>query len=211
MTTGRYMVRCDIEGVSGVVSYAQAEPGQAEYEVGLRLFRADLVACVEGLLEVLNKSMPNSDPVVVDKEKEVDVLPDQKMAVRDLSDENKKMIRDILSEISDLRKDIWEQMERQREEIKKHVEEQRARDKEMVQQQKDQDKQNVEDQKARDRAMIGEIKGETDAKRSEAISAAKDKMDAAKNVDLGGAKPAIEKQKIDKSGFKPDMNVKPQQ
>lgn len=50
MATGRYMVRCDIEGVSGVVSYAQAEPGQAEYEVGLRLFRADLVACVEGLL-----------------------------------------------------------------------------------------------------------------------------------------------------------------
>jgi len=51
MTAGRkYMVRCDIEGVSGVVSYAQAEPGQAEYEVGLRQFRADLCACVEGLL-----------------------------------------------------------------------------------------------------------------------------------------------------------------
>ena len=27
------MVRCDIEGVSGVVSYTQAEPGSVEYEL----------------------------------------------------------------------------------------------------------------------------------------------------------------------------------
>jgi len=26
----KYMVRCDIEGVSGVVSFAQAEPGKPE-------------------------------------------------------------------------------------------------------------------------------------------------------------------------------------
>ena len=46
----RWMVRCDIEGVSGVVGYDQAEPGKAEYEFGLRMLRADLLACVEGLL-----------------------------------------------------------------------------------------------------------------------------------------------------------------
>jgi D-amino peptidase len=44
------MIRCDIEGVSGVVSYDQAEPGKPEYEFGLRMFRSDLLACVEGLL-----------------------------------------------------------------------------------------------------------------------------------------------------------------
>jgi len=43
------MVRCDIEGVSGVVSYEQAEPGRPEYEFGHRMFMADLIALVEGL------------------------------------------------------------------------------------------------------------------------------------------------------------------
>jgi D-amino peptidase len=46
----KFMIRCDIEGVSGVVSYVQAEPGEAEYEFGLRMFKADLMACIEGLL-----------------------------------------------------------------------------------------------------------------------------------------------------------------
>jgi len=43
------MIRCDIEGVSGVVSYEQAEPGKAEYELGRQLLKADLLACVDGL------------------------------------------------------------------------------------------------------------------------------------------------------------------
>ena len=46
----RYMIRCDMEGVSGIVSYAQAEPGQSEYGFGLRQFRADLRACLDGLI-----------------------------------------------------------------------------------------------------------------------------------------------------------------
>lgn len=46
----KYMIRSDIEGVSGVVSYEQAEPGKAEYDLGLRMFQSDLVACAEGLL-----------------------------------------------------------------------------------------------------------------------------------------------------------------
>ncbi len=49
MSKLKYMIRCDIEGVSGVVSYDQAEPGKSEYEFGLRMFRSDLCACVEGL------------------------------------------------------------------------------------------------------------------------------------------------------------------
>ena len=51
MSARKVMIRCDIEGVSGVVSYAQAEPGKPEFEFGLRMFRSDLMACVEGLLE----------------------------------------------------------------------------------------------------------------------------------------------------------------
>ena len=47
----KFMIRCDIEGVSGVVSYDQAEPGKSEYAFGLRMFRSDLCACVDGLLD----------------------------------------------------------------------------------------------------------------------------------------------------------------
>lgn len=43
------MIRCDIEGVSGVVSYDQAEPGKSEYPFGLRMFQSDLCACIDGL------------------------------------------------------------------------------------------------------------------------------------------------------------------
>ena len=45
-----FMIRCDIEGVSGVVSFAQAEPGKSEFDFGLRMFKADLCACIDGLL-----------------------------------------------------------------------------------------------------------------------------------------------------------------
>lgn len=50
MNRKKYMIRCDIEGVSGVVSYEQAEPGNLEYEFGRRMFQADLVALMDGLM-----------------------------------------------------------------------------------------------------------------------------------------------------------------
>jgi len=45
----KFMIRCDIEGVSGVVSYDQAEPGKPEYNFGKKMFMADLMAAVNGL------------------------------------------------------------------------------------------------------------------------------------------------------------------
>jgi len=45
----KYMIRCDIEGVSGVVSYEQAEPGNPEFEFGKRMFMSDLLALIDGL------------------------------------------------------------------------------------------------------------------------------------------------------------------
>jgi len=47
----RFMIRCDIEGVSGVVSYEQADPSKSEFEFGRRMFMADLLALIEGLNE----------------------------------------------------------------------------------------------------------------------------------------------------------------
>lgn len=46
----KYMIRCDMEGASGIVSYEQAEPGKSEYDEGRKLFLSDLDALVSGLL-----------------------------------------------------------------------------------------------------------------------------------------------------------------
>jgi|GEM_PF-445609 len=45
------MVRCDLEGASGIVSYQQAEPGKPEYAVGREMFMHDLMALLKGLRE----------------------------------------------------------------------------------------------------------------------------------------------------------------
>lgn len=45
----KYMIRCDMEGVSGIVSYEQAEPGRSEYKIGQRFFMRDLNALLSGL------------------------------------------------------------------------------------------------------------------------------------------------------------------
>ena len=44
-----YMIRCDMEGVGGVVSYEQTRPGAPEYRKAQEWFMAELVALVEGL------------------------------------------------------------------------------------------------------------------------------------------------------------------
>lgn len=47
----RFMIRCDIEGVTGVTSYEEAEPGKPDYAYGRAMFLADLHACLRGLRE----------------------------------------------------------------------------------------------------------------------------------------------------------------
>jgi len=47
----KYMVRCDMEGASGVVSPEQVIPGRREYEFGCRMLMADLMAVLQGLGE----------------------------------------------------------------------------------------------------------------------------------------------------------------
>ena len=45
----KYMIRCDIEGVTGVISYEQSNPGRSEHEFGKKMFMADLLILIEGL------------------------------------------------------------------------------------------------------------------------------------------------------------------
>ncbi|MFT5130721.1 MAG: D-amino peptidase [Rhodothermales bacterium] len=48
-TRPKYMIRSDMEGASGVVSYDQVLPERPDYPIGQRLFRADLGSCIAGL------------------------------------------------------------------------------------------------------------------------------------------------------------------
>ena len=45
------MIRCDMEGISGVVSYEQAETGKPEYAFGQKMLMSDLTALIDGLNE----------------------------------------------------------------------------------------------------------------------------------------------------------------
>lgn len=45
----KFVIRCDMEGATGIVSYEQAEPGKSEYAEGRRLFMGDLTALITGL------------------------------------------------------------------------------------------------------------------------------------------------------------------
>jgi len=77
----KYMIRCDMEGVSGIVSYNQAEPGNEEYGYGRKMFMSDLLALVEGL------NQGGADEIVIYDEHyygrniEVEKLPANTMAI----------------------------------------------------------------------------------------------------------------------------------
>jgi D-amino peptidase len=49
MSAPKYAIRCDLEGVGGVVSYDQAEPGRPEYGAARAWFNAELGALLAGL------------------------------------------------------------------------------------------------------------------------------------------------------------------
>lgn len=49
MSKPKYMIRCDLEGVSGVVSYDQVVPGKPDYPESRANFNVELLALIEGL------------------------------------------------------------------------------------------------------------------------------------------------------------------
>jgi len=72
----KYMIRCDIEGVSGVVSYEQAEPGKPEFEFGKAMFMTDLLALLEGLNDGGAETITIYDEHFYGRNIEIDQLPD---------------------------------------------------------------------------------------------------------------------------------------
>lgn len=77
----KYMIRCDIEGVSGVVSYEQVDPERPEFAFGQRMFMSDLSALVDGL------NQGGADEIVIYDEHyygrniDIDMLPENVTAI----------------------------------------------------------------------------------------------------------------------------------
>jgi len=174
------------------------------------------VACLDGLLEVLNQSLATGQPIALEEKQEVDIVPGQDMVKKQISEDKLRMLN-ILLEIQAMREDIRKKYEQQKEEILKYVEEQKEANKTMLEEQREKDKALVEEQKARDKAMIegikGEIKDESGKAAQQSLDAAKSQMQDAKAVDkdqasseakdqMSAMKPKIEKQKIDLNQFK---------
>lgn len=144
------------------------------------------VACLKGLVEVLNNSLKDGEPVMLKSKEETDVIPGEDMVKKQISSDKLRRLR-ILSEIKALRKEIRQKFEKQREEIRQYVKDQRAKNKEILEEQREKDKALVEDQKKRDRENIESIKGETDSAAKDASGKAKEQMDTVK-VDKDSAK-----------------------
>ncbi len=47
----KYIIHCDLEGISGIVNYDQVDPGNSLYSHGQKLFTAELNSLIEGLHE----------------------------------------------------------------------------------------------------------------------------------------------------------------
>lgn len=168
------------------------------------------VACLKGLVEVLNNSLKGSEPVMLEPKEETDVIPGEDMVKKQISSDKLRMLN-ILTNIRELRKEIRQKFEKQREEIRQHVKDQRAKNREILDAQKEKDKALVEDQKKRDRENIDSIKGDTDAAARDASGKAKEQMENVK-VDKDSAKEKADEMKesvkpvIDKDKFKVDKD-----
>jgi hypothetical protein len=159
------------------------------------------IACLTGLVSVLNNSLKDANTVELQPKEETDVIPGENMVKKQIS-EDKLRRMNILLEIKNMREDIRKKFEQQREEIRKYVTDQRAKNKEILDAQKEKDKALVEDQKKRDRENIDAIKGKTGTAAKDAVDSAKKQMDTVKVDKDSAKKEAEEKMK----SVKPTIN-----
>lgn len=160
------------------------------------------VACLEGLVAVLNNSLEGGEPVFLEKQEETDVIPGQNMVKRQLTADRLRILN-IKTEIKALQKEIRQKFEKQREEIRQQVKDLKVKNKEMLEAQKEKDKAMVSEQKQSNSEMMEAAKDRADEAAGEAVSKAKEQMESVK-VDKESVKPAIDKDqfKVNKDQFK---------
>lgn len=81
MKIKKLMVRCDMEGASGVVSCEQTDPGRPEYDFGRRMFMADLLALLEGLKRAKVEQVVIYDEHFYGRNIDLSVLPSWAVAI----------------------------------------------------------------------------------------------------------------------------------
>ena len=77
----KFMIRCDIEGASGVVSYQQSDPAGSEYAFGQKMFMDDLVALVDSLNSIGAKEIVIYDEHFYGRNIDISVLPSTVRAI----------------------------------------------------------------------------------------------------------------------------------
>lgn len=77
----KFMIRSDIEGVTGVVSYEQAWPIRPEFGFGQKMFMSDLLACIHGLREGGAGEIVICDEHYWGRNVDVDALPEGVSAI----------------------------------------------------------------------------------------------------------------------------------
>jgi hypothetical protein len=142
------------------------------------------VACLKGKVAVRQSEKPETDSVILEQGKEVDVEAGKELSVRDLREENLNNIRKVLDEIREMRQDIRAKFEEQKAEIKQKLEDQKEANREMLQDRKEKDKEAISSQKEKDKEQIETIK-----------DTLKEKKDEIK-PDLKGVKPTIKKPEL---------------
>ncbi|MCU0821742.1 MAG: FecR family protein [Spirochaetes bacterium] len=160
------------------------------------------VACLTGMVEVLNNSIKDSQALNLNPMEETDVIPGQDMIKKDLSDEKLKMYK-IVADIKAMKEDIRMKFEKQMEGIRKHVDDQRSNDKAILEEQKTKDKALVEDREKKDKQNIEDIKGKT----KDAIEGTRvDKQEVLKGIEelKQSVKPKIQKFDINKDNENSD-------
>lgn len=164
------------------------------------------IACLKGLVNVLNSTLENGEPVLLEAKEETDVIPGEDMVKKQIASDKFRMLQ-ILTEVKELRKEIRQKFEKQREEIRQYVKDQKVKNQEVLDEQKEKDKALVENQKKQDRENINSIKGEIDTAAKDASGRAKEQMDTVK-VDKDSATKEADDMKdsvkpdIDKNKFK---------
>lgn len=77
----KYMVRCDVEGVTGVVSYKQVEPDNPEYAFGKDMLMAELNALIKGLNDGGAESITIYDEHYYGRNIDLSALPENTTAI----------------------------------------------------------------------------------------------------------------------------------
>jgi len=71
----KFIIRADIEGVSGIVSAEQTEPGKPDFAYGLKMFHSDLKAVLDGLFTGGASSVTIYDMHYFGRNVDISVLP----------------------------------------------------------------------------------------------------------------------------------------